>query len=123
MTPRQVQRMFPAPNIFVSAVASLDVLKTVSSGFTWKDRFTFMAKYNRILSTGYGRVMIYKSAMKRQWTLNIEMDANQMAQVVFHCWFGTYKEDFGVLSSIKLENHWVRRRNIKMDFQILLQSL
>lgn len=38
--------------------------------------------------------------------------SNTAAQLIFHSWFGTYKEDFGMLSQITQEKRWITRRVI-----------
>lgn len=62
-------------------------------------------------------------AMTKKWTVNSAMDKKQASQVIFHCWFGTYKEDFGILSCMTNINNWYTRKQIDQRFKALsLQS-
>lgn len=58
------------------------------------------ANLHTLTLSGHTGYLLYKKACEYQWTMTGEHDESLASQHMFHCRFGTHKEDFGVLSQI-----------------------
>lgn len=81
---------------------------------------TVPAKNKEILrhfnTTGAGGYALYKHCSKTKWMINGGFTEEKGGQVVFHCIFGSFKEDFGVLSSITDVANWSTRQDLGKSF-------
>ena len=61
--------------------------------------------------SGVGLFLFYRTFMNSQWTLlgTAAMTDEHAKQIVYHLTFGTYKEDFGILSQITKTGTWYQR--------------
>lgn len=68
--------------------------------------------------SGLPAAILYNSgALSLKWNICGEFTEAQAQQVVFHCYWGTYKEDFGVLSQITNNANWQKRDEMARAFQ------
>lgn len=103
-TSRQATRMFFPLAFLVRAVAE----KT-----TIPDKQYILHHFN---TTGSGGFALYKKACEHKWYINGSFLEEEGGQVVFHCIFGTYKEDFGTLASITDTENWFTREELGKKF-------
>lgn len=51
--------------------------------------------------SGHGAFAFYKIFMSRKWKMSLnDATDSQAKQICYHSMFGTFKEDFGILSQI-----------------------
>lgn len=103
-TSRQATRMF-FPLSFLSSVYE-DMKKS-------KKQDKLLKFFN---TTGSGGFFLYKMACKKPWKISGTFTEETAGQVVFHSIFGTYKEDFGILSTITNVANWQTREQIGKGF-------
>lgn len=123
-TTRNAMRCFPIPNAFAKLVTSQD--DTVFSEdfiVTNKTKWTkYMQQSNKdqlcqsLNFSGVSAFYLYKVACGVPWQFCTKFTPEEAIQVLFHCWFGTYKEDLGVLSQITDTRRWFKRDELKDKF-------
>ncbi|CAD0200203.1 unnamed protein product [Chrysodeixis includens] len=71
--------------------------------------------------TGSGGFYMYKAILELQathkFTIRSCMNEEMASQVCFHCIFGTFKQDFGILSSITPNKNWVTGRQVSTSIK------
>lgn len=123
-TTRNAMRCFPAPSAFALFITKEDDI-------TWSDDIDENMKgrwrsnlpkgvpsnFSNLLNfSGLSAFYLHKKACDIQWTFCTKFTAEEASQIVFHCWFGTYKEDLGVLSQITNSQNWFKRDELKDKF-------
>nr|QMP82185.1 nucleocapsid protein [Blattodean orthomyxo-related virus OKIAV181] len=108
-TSRQAQRAF-FPILLTYIVSTT---KGIKSPVSWND--SFLKVFN---ASGQGAFLCYKMISDLKGiTLAGKFTQQQASQVLYHCIFGTYKEDLGVLSAITNNGTWSTREELGKSFQ------
>jgi len=119
-TSRQHNRSFPPPCAFFYACTTKETAARIS--VTTKIR-PQIHKDSDILSahvsmSGFNSALLYNRCAKEiKFTLSGSFSTEEAAQIIFHCWWGTYKEDLSILSQITSQNNWYKRDHFGKKFQ------
>nr|QPL15316.1 nucleoprotein [Hymenopteran orthomyxo-related virus OKIAV174] len=108
---RQAQRMFPPPAAF-SLIFTTAQHKVGNSTYATE---TLFPGFN---FSGHGAFAFYKIFMSKKWRMNLNAGTDSIAkQICYHSMFGTYKEDFGILSQITNFTSWNTREEMGTVFK------
>nr|QPL15348.1 nucleoprotein [Hymenopteran orthomyxo-related virus OKIAV175] len=121
-TTRQANRMFPPPAAFAYIFGTKDFK-------IGNDVYNVTSLYEVFNFSGQGAFLFYKIFMSLKWRMRLMDGTDTIAkQICYHAMFGTFKEDFGILSQITNVANWLTReemgsvfkstntKGIKMDF-------
>nr|QMP82240.1 nucleocapsid protein [Coleopteran orthomyxo-related virus OKIAV158] len=126
VTSRQHNRTFPFPSaVTLNMVSEADIkkFKTIACPqpevqFPKVLRESESSKWRQnITMSGLPAAIFYNHIAKTQWDLNGTFSSDEASQVIFHCWWGTYKEDLGILQSITTNQIWRKRDELGNKFQ------
>lgn len=122
-TSRQRNRATPPPNVFARFVTSTTQYNFAKEIFTNAGRaipdmvIRAQTMEDYLTMSGFPAAFMYNEAATTQYQLNGNFTPAEASQVIFHCWWGSYKEDFGILKSITTCNDWFKRDQLGNKFQ------
>nr|APG77883.1 nucleocapsid protein [Hubei earwig virus 1] len=67
--------------------------------------------------SGRGLYTVYRIAQGLKWKMDGNFTPEQCKQAIFHATFGTYSEDFGILSQISTTKRWYTREEFGESFR------
>nr|QED21507.1 nucleocapsid [Lestrade virus] len=125
-TTRQRNRAFPPPTVFVSILAnstdfSLAAFLTSSGPLSQppikdsKNRRTILRSH--ITFSGIAQAVLNNIAAENSWKICGDFSDVEFQQLIFHSWWGTFKEDFGILRSITNHANWFKRDQFGRKFR------
>lgn len=71
----------------------------------------------KVSMSGLNTAILYHEASKLKYQLNGIFNTSEASQIIFHCWWGTFKEDLGILSAITTTQDWFKRAALGNKFQ------
>jgi len=122
-TSRQRHRATPPPGVFAYYVTNpthVEVVRTMLLKSNIQPATTTVATQTLeeyLTMSGFPAAYLYNVASSMSFSLNGTFTPAEAAQVIFHCWWGSYKEDFGILKSITGVNEWFKRDQLGNKFQ------
>nr|QMP82155.1 nucleocapsid protein [Siphonapteran orthomyxo-related virus OKIAV157] len=125
-TTRQRNRAFPPPAVFVSILSNAGDYNAVKGFFALQSvsgpTITDSGNKRKILRSnitfsGIAQAVLNNVAAENSWTIAGEFSDAEFQQLIFHCWWGTYKEDFGILKSITNHANWFKRDQYGKKFR------
>jgi hypothetical protein len=120
-TTRNAMRCFPPPNAIAKFLAMKEDL-VGDEGFNYTPALSDITYWettsiHTLLGfSGLSAFLFYNSVSDADWVFCSKFTPEESAQVIFHCWFGTYKEDFGILKGITTLQTWMKRDELKDRF-------
>nr|AYP67576.1 putative nucleocapsid [Old quarry swamp virus] len=109
-TTRQATRMYPPPAAF-AYIFNID--KYPSPRGASKEKLLEVFDFS-----GHGAFCFYSVFQEFQWKLcGTGLTDTIARQIVYHSMFGTFKEDFGILSAITNESTWRTREQMRNCFR------